>query len=117
MESLFEAVHPSTCTSRVFRFFLPEIICGWGALAEAGVTTSRLGGRHVLIVAEPDTVDARWGAELHHHLEQAGLEHVTWNEVSPRPLDREVLGALQAYRATDCDVIVGVGGRAAMDAA
>jgi 1,3-propanediol dehydrogenase len=86
-------------------------------LVEAGNTALRLGARRVLLVAEPDTVDAGWVAELHQFLEQAGLEHVTWNEVSPRPLDREILAALQTYRAEDCDVIVGMGGRAAMDAA
>jgi alcohol dehydrogenase class IV len=64
MESVLKAVNPSTCTSRVFRFFMPEIVCGWGALAEA-----------------------------------------------------EILAALQTYRTTDCDVIVGMGGAAAMDAA
>jgi hypothetical protein len=27
------ALNASRGTARVFRFFLPEIICGWGALA------------------------------------------------------------------------------------
>jgi alcohol dehydrogenase class IV len=107
----------STRTARVFRFFLPEIICGWGALAEAGNTAYRLGARRVLVVADPDTIDAGWVAGLHHYLERAGLEHVTWDGVSPHPSDREILAALQTYRAADCDVIVGMGGRAAMDAA
>jgi alcohol dehydrogenase len=117
MDTFLKATGRATCTARVFRFFLPEIICGWGALAEAGNTACRLGARRVLHVAEPDTVHASWVIELHHHLEQAGLEHVTWEEVSPRPLDREIAAALQMYRAKDCDVIIGMGGRAAMDAA
>jgi alcohol dehydrogenase class IV len=101
----------------VFRFFLPEIICGWGSLVEAGRTTCRLGARRVLIVTEPGAVESGWVAELHHHLEQAGLEHVTWGIESPDPRDHEVVTALQVYRARDCDVIIGMGGAAAMDTA
>jgi alcohol dehydrogenase len=117
MDTLLKAPGRGTCTARVYRFFLPEIICGWGALAEAGKTACRLGARRVLLVAETNIVHASWVIELHHHLEHAGLEHVTWEEVSPRPLDREIAAALQTYRAKDCDVIIGMGGRAAMDAA
>jgi alcohol dehydrogenase class IV len=101
----------------VFRFFLPEIICGWGALVEAGRTTRRLGACRVLVVTDHEAVDSGWIAELHHHLEHAGLEHVTWDAVSPDPRDHEVVTALQVYRATDCDVIIGMGGPAAMDTA
>jgi alcohol dehydrogenase class IV len=101
----------------VFRFFLPEIICGWGSLVEAGRTTCRLGARRVLVVTDPETVDSGWVAELHHHLEQAGLEHVTWSTESPDPRGHDVVTALQVYRARDCDVIIGMGGSAAMDTA
>lgn len=106
-----------TGTPRVFRFFLPEIICGWGSLVEAGRTTCRLGARRVLVVTEPDAVESGWVADLHHHLEQAGLEHLTWSTESPVPREHEVVTALQVYRAGDCDVIIGMGGRAAMDTA
>lgn len=105
------------CTARVFRFFLPEIILGWGCLAEAGRTARRLGARRVLLVTQPGTVEVGWIAELHQYLEQAGLEHVTWDGISSDPRDVEVVAALQAYRIRDCDVLVGMGGRAAMDAA
>jgi alcohol dehydrogenase class IV len=101
----------------VFRFFLPEIICGWGCVAEAGRTTCRLGARRVLVVTEPDAVESGWVVELHRHLEQAGLEHVTWSTGAPDPRDHEVVTVLQLYRARDCDVIIGMGGGAAMDTA
>jgi len=104
-------------TARVFRFFLPEIICGWGSLAEAGRTTRRLGARRVLLVTEPASVEAGWVAELQQYLEQAGLEYATWTGVSPDPRDDEVVAALRAYHRRNCDVVVGMGGRAAMDAA
>lgn len=117
MDTLREAPHGGTGAARVFRFFLPEIICGWGALVEAGCTSRRLGARRVLVVTEPEAVESGWIAELHHHLAQAGLEPVTWDAVSPAPRDHEVVAALQVYRARDCDVIIGMGGRAAMDTA
>ena len=117
MDTLLETPHGSTGAARVFRFFLPEIICGWGALVEAGRTSCRLGARRVLVMTEPEAVESGWIAELHHHLEQAGLEPVTWDAVSPTPRDHEVVAALQVYRAHDCDVIIGMGGRAAMDTA
>lgn len=114
MDTLLDA--PAS-TARVFRFFLPEIICGWGSLAEAGHTARRLGARRVLLVTQPDTAEAGWVAELHQYLEQAGLEHVTWNKISAEPRDVEVVAALDAYFLRDCDVVVGMGGRGAMDAA
>lgn len=117
MDTLLDAPHGSTGAARVFRFFLPEIICGWGALAEAGRTGCRLGARRVLVVTEPEAVGSGWIAELHHDLGQAGLEPVTWDAVSPTPRNHEVVAALQVYRAHDCDVIIGMGGRAAMDTA
>jgi alcohol dehydrogenase len=114
MDTLLDA---PAAAARVFRFFLPEIICGWGALAEAGRTARRLGARRVLLVTQPDPVEAGWAARLHRYLAQAGLEHVTWDGVSTDPRDVEVVAALEAYRRRDCDVVVGLGGRGAMDAA
>ena len=67
MDTLREAPHGGTGAARVFRFFLPEIICGWGALVEAGRTSRRLGARRVLVVTEPEAVESGWIAELHHH--------------------------------------------------
>ena len=99
MDTLLGAPHGSTSPARVFRFFLPEIICGWGALVEAGRTTCTLGAQRVLVVTEPEAVESGWIAELHHHLEQAGLEAVTWDAVSPAPRDHEVVAALQVHRA------------------
>ncbi len=69
------------------------------------------------VVTEPEAVESGWIAELHHHLAQAGLEPVTWDAVSPAPRDHEVVAALHVYRARDCDVIIGMGGRAAVDTA
>jgi alcohol dehydrogenase class IV len=106
-----------TGAPRVYRFFLPEIICGWGSLVEAGRTTCRIGARRILVVTEPEAVDSGWVAALQRSLERAGLEHVTWSTEAPDARDDEVVTALQVYRARDCDVIIGMGGHAAMDTA
>ncbi len=105
---------PATTVSR---YFVPEIVFGSGALAEAGRATRRLGARRVFLVTDPGIVDAGWTAALHQHLEQSGLTYVTWDAVSPNPKDHEIARALDAYQATDCDVIIGLGGGSPMDAA
>ncbi len=103
-------------TATPSRFFLPEIICGRGALAEVGRTARRLGARRVLVVTEPAVVAAGWVAELQHHLADAGVQHVL-RTVAPGPRERDVRAAVHVHHEHGCDVVVGAGGVAALNAA
>jgi alcohol dehydrogenase class IV len=102
---------------QVFKFHVPEIVFGPGSLSEAGYAARRLGARRVFVATDPGIVEAGWVSELHRHLASAALPHVTWHEVTPNPKDHEVTRGFEAYRASACDVIVGIGGGSAMDAA
>lgn len=102
---------------RISKFHVPEIVFGAGALSETGHAARRVGARRVFVVTDPGIVAAGWVAELHHHLDDAGLAHVTWQEITPNPKDHEVARGVEAYRESGCDVIVGIGGGSAIDAA
>jgi alcohol dehydrogenase len=117
MGTLLGAPDRGAPATTISRYFVPEIVFGSGALAEAGRATRRLGARRAFLVTDPGIIDAGWTAAVHEHLEQSGLAYVTWDAVSPNPKDHEIARALEAYRATDCDVIIGLGGGSPMDAA
>jgi alcohol dehydrogenase class IV len=117
MDALCKRPNAVIGESAVSRFFLPEIICGHGALAEIGPTARRLGGRRVFLLTEPAVVDSGWIALLRGHLRQSDIRCVLWDAVAPGPQERDVRAALDAYHRRGCDVIVGAGGRAALNAA
>lgn len=99
------------------KFHAPEIVFGAGALAETGHAARRLGAVRPFVVTDPGLVEAGWVAELRGHLAEAGLSPVVCSDVSPNPRDAEVTAAHETYRANGCDVIIGLGGGSAMDAA
>ncbi|QKE83891.1 iron-containing alcohol dehydrogenase [Arthrobacter sp. NEB 688] len=103
--------------SALVKFQAPEIVFGIGALAEAGYAARRLGARRPFVVTDPGLVEAGWAHELLGHLREVGLSPVVCSDVSPNPRDVEVAAAHDLYRANDCDVIIGLGGGSAMDAA
>lgn len=99
------------------KFHAPEIVFGIGALAEAGHAARRLGARRPFVVTDPGLVEAGWPDELARHLADVGLRATRCSEVTPNPKDHEVHGAYERYREHRCDVIIGIGGGSAMDAA
>lgn len=99
------------------KFHAPEIVFGAGALSEAGYAAARLGARRPLVVTDAGLIDAGWVEELLGHLREARLEPVLFAELTPNPKDHEIRLAHQRYLEAECDVIIGIGGGSAMDAA
>jgi alcohol dehydrogenase class IV len=103
--------------SGLVKFHAPEIVFGVGSLGEAGFAAGRLGARRPFVVTDPGIVEAGWVDDLLGHLRDAGLQPVPWTAVTPNPKDHEIRAAYDAYRASEADVIIGIGGGSVMDAA
>lgn len=108
--------NPERVSSLVSKFFVPEIVFGYGALSEAGFAARRLDARRVFVVTDPGIIEAGWLDELQGYLTDARLPHVVWHGVTPNPKDHEVAAGFEAYRASGADVIVGLGGGSVIDA-
>jgi 1,3-propanediol dehydrogenase len=102
---------------RLLKFHVPEMVFGLGSLAEAGFCAGRLGARRPFIVTDPGIIEAGWVAELLGHLHEVGLDPQVWAGVTPNPKDHEIDAALAAYVESGGDVIIGIGGGSALDAA
>lgn len=99
------------------KFHAPEIVFGDGALAEIGFAARRLGARRPLIVTDAGIVEAGWISVAQQHLAEVGLHSIVFDAVTPNPREHEVESAHDVYEAEGCDVVIGIGGGSAMDAA
>jgi len=102
---------------RLLKFHVPEMVFGFGSLAEAGFCAGRLGARRPFVVTDAGIIEAGWVAELLGHLRGVGLAPHVWSGVTPNPRDHEVAAGYQEYVDSGCDVIIGIGGGSALDAA
>jgi alcohol dehydrogenase len=101
----------------ISKFLVPEVVFGNGSLAESGHAARRLGGRRVFVVSDEGVSAAGWVDELIAHLRAAGLDSTLWTGVTPNPKDHEIAAGFSCYAESGSDVIVGIGGGSAMDAA
>ncbi|HBA87035.1 MAG TPA: alcohol dehydrogenase [Geobacter sp.] len=100
-----------------YKFEVPEIVFGRGMLSQVGCCARRLGGRKIFLVSDQGLFEAGWVDQVMKSLLQAGLEFVYFDQVSINPKDHEVEEGAREYLRHGADVIVGLGGGSAMDAA
>lgn len=101
----------------LLKFYAPEVVFGFGSLAEAGYAAARLGARRPMVVTDPGLIEAGWPAELEGHLLDAGLIPYLWHDVTPNPKDHEVRDGYSRYQEHGCDVLIALGGGSCLDAA
>ncbi|HEY5975264.1 MAG TPA: iron-containing alcohol dehydrogenase [Geobacteraceae bacterium] len=99
------------------KFEVPEIIFGRGLLNQIGLCARRLGGHKVFLVSDQGLFSAGWVDKALRHIMDAGLEVVLYDNVTPNPKDVEVEAGALEYIRHRADVIIGLGGGSAMDAA
>lgn len=99
------------------KFVVPEFIFGVGARHKVGLYARNLNAKRVLVVTDPGVIAAGWLAELTTDLDEAGISHVLFSQVTPNPRDHEVMAGAEYYRAAGCDVIVALGGGSVIDCA
>lgn len=99
------------------KFEVPEIIFGRGLLDQVGACARRLGGKRVFLVSDQGLFAAGWVDQVMKSLLGAGLTFVYFDQVTPNPKDYEIEAGALEYVNQAADVIVGLGGGSAMDAA
>lgn len=99
------------------KFEVPEIIFGRGLLSQVGSCAKRLGGKKVFLVSDQGLFKAGWVDQVMKSLLEAGLGFVYFDQVTSNPKDHEIETGYREYLAKGADVIVGLGGGSAMDAA
>ncbi len=96
--------------------FPTTIDFGAGALAHLPDHVRRL-GRKAFLVTDPGVARLPVLARVTSLLDAAGVPWALTSDVSPNPLDVECERGAQAFRDSGADVVVGIGGGSALDAA
>lgn len=99
------------------KFEVPEIIFGRGLLGQIGSCARRLGGKKIFLVSDQGLFEAGWVDTVMKALLEAGLAFVYFDQITSNPKDFEVEEGAREYIRHGADVIVGLGGGSAMDAA
>lgn len=99
------------------KFEVPEIVFGRGMLRQAGACARRLGGKKIMLVSDKGLFNAGWVDQVMRSILEAGLEFSYYDNVTSNPKDYEVTDGFKEYVRQGNDVIVGLGGGSAMDAA
>lgn len=89
---------------------------GEGALAAALPELGRL-GMNALIVAGGSAIHSRTAARLQTKLRAESTRSVVFAGVSSEPTDAMIAAGAAAYRAQNCDCLIGLGGGSQLDAA
>jgi len=103
--------------SELRKFVSPEIVFGAGARKSVANFASNLGAKHVFLVSDPGVAAAGWVGEIVTLLTDAGLRSTVFTGVSANPRVDEVMAGAELYKASECDVIVSIGGGSPMDCA
>jgi 4-hydroxybutyrate dehydrogenase len=101
----------------LFEAFGVKVEFGWGSLKTLSKYVMEYGSKKVLIVS--DNGVSRLGIldQITRLLESSGMGVERFYDVSANPSDHDVEKGSQLYMASNCDLIIGVGGGSPMDAA
>lgn len=99
------------------KFEVPEIVFGRGLLEQVGSCAKRLGGKKVFLVSDHGLFEAGWVDKVMKSLLAVGLTFAYFDQITSNPKDFEVEEGAREYIRHSADVIVGLGGGSAMDAA
>ncbi|HET6615347.1 MAG TPA: iron-containing alcohol dehydrogenase [Dehalococcoidia bacterium] len=94
-----------------------ETVFGDGSIAELGQRAKAAGYKHALVVTDPGIRSAGILDSVLSSLDEQGIAHSVYENVTPNPTIPEVDGGVQAFQDSGADFVVAVGGGSAMDAA
>ncbi|MDR3640544.1 MAG: iron-containing alcohol dehydrogenase [Humidesulfovibrio sp.] len=101
----------------ITKFAIPEVIFGNGSVKYLAPCAHRLGAKRVLLVSDEGLAKAGWVHMVQDLLQEGNLECVYFSEVDANPRDWQVHKGAEVYKQSGADVIVGLGGGSAIDAA
>ena len=93
-----------------------RIVTGEQALSEAAPLLKELGARP-LVVSGPHTVKTPFFAEFASLLQENGISHAVYSEITGEPTVRMIEAGADIYRREGCDYLIGIGGGSPLDAA
>jgi len=97
--------------------FPTRIVWGAGGLQKLAEEVRLAGGLRVLLVSDPGVIAAGLAERAEILLQEAMLDVRTFSGVHSNPLEADVWAGVGAFREHRADVIVGMGGGAALDTA
>jgi alcohol dehydrogenase len=103
--------------SALRKFVAPEFVFGAGSRLLAGQYARNLGARRVLLVSDAGVIAAGWTGQVAANLEQNGLPHVLFADVSPNPRAEQIMAGAQVFAEQRCNLLVAVGGGSVIDCA
>lgn len=95
----------------------PRLEIGDGAIDRIGALAAELGTRRALVITDPHIVAAGHVARAQRSLETAGLAVGVFDGAIENPTAVEVDKAVEAARAFEADLLIGLGGGSSMDTA
>ncbi|SFG37837.1 Iron-containing alcohol dehydrogenase [Desulfotomaculum arcticum] len=101
-----------------FNMNAPEkIIFGNGTAGQVGELVKGMGGKSILVVADPVVAKIEAGQSVIETLKAAGLKVSLFDQVEMEPCFESVASGVNLGRSCGADVVVGVGGGSALDSA
>ncbi len=105
-------------TMESFRFLChPEILAGDGAVSLLPEKVKALGGRKVLLVADPFLARTGKLKKIQQHLSSCQIQVVTYDSVTGEPTTEQGDACGQLGREENCNLVVGIGGGSVLDTA
>jgi 4-hydroxybutyrate dehydrogenase len=92
-----------------------RIVFGEGATTQTPVEAKKLGATRALIVTDPGVAAAGIAGRVAEPLEHAQIPSQVFTGIGTNPTEAEALAAADAYRAFGADIVIAVGGGAAID--
>ena len=90
---------------------------GAGAIGRLADRARQLGGTRLLVVSDRGLEPTPALAKVRAQLDAGGVAYALFFDVHPNPVEADVDAAADVYRREQCDLVVGVGGGSALDAA
>ncbi|KPV53203.1 hypothetical protein SE17_11010 [Kouleothrix aurantiaca] len=94
-----------------------QVYFGAGAASRAGQEARAEDARHVFVLADPGVVKAGLIEPVLASLKAAEIACTLYDKVEPNPSTGSVDAAVAAFRASEADLIVGLGGGSGLDTA
>jgi alcohol dehydrogenase class IV len=94
-----------------------QVYFGFGASQRVGPEAQAEDAQHVFVIADPGVVAAGLLESITRSLKAAGLAYTIYDQVIPNPDTSSIDAAVAAFRQSQADLIVGIGGGSGLDTA
>ncbi|HLK39077.1 MAG TPA: iron-containing alcohol dehydrogenase [Polyangiaceae bacterium] len=95
--------------------FPTTIVFGPGVVSTVAQHVRRIGAKRALVVCDPGVVRAGISERVRDALERGGVSAVTFDDVAPNPVEKNVFDGVAAYTGHGAECVVAVGGGSPLD--